>query len=111
MKFNVNIYRTVTEWIGDEDPNGYEQETEDISPEHPLTLRELVDNLVYGGYYELSCYPARGNSRNIWASTETQQDYRTGEYSQDTLHFSNLDGTPVNERNTRRIYRLAGLIK
>jgi hypothetical protein len=50
------------------------------------TFRELVSDLK-DLYIEPSEYPANRSSR-IWFTSEPEQDYITGEYRSESIHFS-----------------------
>ena len=119
-RYTVTIHETRLKWNdGAETSDDYTEETEDISPMimerngipayATYTLRELVGILEEYNY--LSSSPAYGDSHRLWANSEAEIDYRTGEDITRTMRFSNLDGSAVSDRDTRRIYRLAGLIK
>jgi len=91
---------------GDEDycPDG---ETEQLMVDEPVTFRGLVD--LMREHARPSCSPASGAPFE-WLSTEPEQDYRTGEWTERTLHFSRAN-PPHAARYWRLAMKAAGLIR
>jgi hypothetical protein len=91
---------------GDEDycPDG---ETEQLMVDEPVTFRGLVD--LMREHAHPSCSPASGAPFE-WLSTEPEQDYRTGEWTERTLHFSRAN-PPHAARYWRLAMKAAGLIR
>ena len=51
-----------------------------------VSFRELVD-LMRREYIHASQYPVTRSTR-IWFTSESNQDYRTGDYRNESIHFS-----------------------
>jgi hypothetical protein len=83
----ILISRTYETWTpddieaGDTDSRGFEFTDE------PVTFRELVDMIGREGFFRPSCSPATGSTFE-WLETEPDIDYRTGEQTTFSLHFS-----------------------
>ena len=64
-----------------------------------LTFRELVRAMR--DYPFVSCSPAIGATYE-WLHSESEQDYRTGDYTERSMHYSR-----DNPENKKRYWRLA----
>jgi hypothetical protein len=91
-------YEVVTEESaaeGDFADSGYEEEDE-----HADTLEDLAS--LVGGY---SWIEDSGN----WISTESQQDFRSGDYTSYDLHVTHVDGSKLSSSEYRRLKNLLGV--
>ena len=82
-------------------PDGESQSTDDS-----VTFRELV--YLMRDYSFSSCSPASGGV-NEWLSTEQEQDYMTGDWTEHSLHFSHDNPSRVR-KYWRKAMITAGLI-
>lgn len=76
-----------------------------IFEDEAFTFSQLVHELRE--YTQTSSYPCRG-SRHDWVTTESDQDYRTGDYTSYSLHFSHKN-SPRAEKYWAKALKLAGL--
>lgn len=83
-------------------PDGDSQVREDT-----LTFGELVCRMHE--YSRSSCSPARGATYE-WVSTEPEQDYRTGDYIERSMHYHH-ENPPACAKYWRIAMRAARLIK
>lgn len=74
-----------------------------------VTFRELVDLIGSRGFFDPSCSPASG-SRHEWLNTYPQQDYRTGDWERESIHFSPCNPLRL-EKYWKKAMRAAGIIK
>ena len=72
-----------------------------------MGFRELV--FAMREYPIVSCSPARGTTYE-WLMSETEQDYRTGEYTEKSLHYSH-DNPPRCAKYWRLAMKAAGQLK
>ena len=63
--------------------NGEAEDAGFIFESEPFTFRDLVRELRSYTHFSSSVV-----DRYTWASTEPEQDYRTGEYRSESLHFA-----------------------
>jgi len=73
----------------------------------PYTFRELVNELQR--YSEASCSPAHGETYE-WATSEGDIDYRTGEVTEYSLHYSR-NNPARNAKYWRLAMKAVGFIK
>lgn len=85
--------------------HGEAEETGFVFEDQAFTFRQLVDELRE--YIHTSSWPMRG-SRHDWVTTESDQDYRTGDYTSYSLHFSHIN-KPQNDKYWAKALKLAGL--
>ena len=74
--------------------------------EHEVGFRELVRML--SDYRHPSCWPASGGVRE-WLTNEASQDYRTGAWAENSIHFSH-ENAPRYAKYWRAAWRAAGII-
>lgn len=80
-----------------------------IREDEPVTVKDAI------GALRECCEPSSSPIRPEtvtgyeWASTEAQQDYRTGEYESRSIHVKRADGTRLSGRQLFRLFRAAGL--
>jgi hypothetical protein len=92
-----------------------EEDDEDYCPDNVLgdvetrwvSFSELI-SLMYQ-YTQPSCSPARGQTYE-WLSAYPEQDYRTGEWTERSIHFS-LHNAPRYAKYWRHAMRAAGIVK
>ena len=102
----INRYReTMQPW--DDSETEPDRESEDLSISEPVGFRELVS--LMRQHSECSSYPASGSTYE-WLSSESEPDYRTGESSRDSLHYSH-DNPARNAKYWRKAMKCAGFIK
>lgn len=75
--------------------------------EDTLTFGELVCRMHE--YTTPSCSPAQGTT-NEWVSAETEQDYRTGDFIERSMHYHH-ENHPRYAKYWSIAMRVAGLIK
>lgn len=87
------------------------EENEDFCPEATIesadelvSFRELV--ALMEAHPHPSSWPPSGSIRE-WVSTETEQDYRTGEFTECSLHYAH-DNPPGRAKYWRAAMRAAG---
>lgn len=81
-------YEVVTEEsaeYGEVADSGFAAENE------PVSFRELVD-MIRGEFIHASQSPV-SRSTHVWFTSESQQDYMTGEYRSESIHFSRENPT------------------
>jgi len=104
----ILIHQFETTYSAPEGDEDYCSEGESMETMHePVTFRELVD--LMREHAHPSCSPASGAPFE-WLSTEPEQDYRTGEWTERTLHFSRAN-PPHAARYWRLAMKAAGLIR
>jgi len=102
----INRFRKVTQpW--DDSETEPESETEELSISEPVGFRELVNLMRQHG--QCSCSPASGSTWE-WFSSESEPDYRTGESSTDSMHYSH-DNPARNAKYWVKAMRAAGYIR
>jgi len=72
-----------------------------------MGFRELV--LAMLDYSIVSCSPVRGTTYE-WLMSETEQDYRTGEYTERSMHYSH-ENPPHCAKYWRLAMKAAGLLR
>lgn len=72
----------------------------------PYTFRELVREME--NFPQCSCSPASGNTYE-WLSSYAEQNYRTGEYSSESIHFSRAN-PPRLAKYWRKAMSAAGIL-
>jgi hypothetical protein len=83
--------------------------------DRPSDVRDVVSALRECS--ELSTYPVRSladverANGCLWASTEHEQNYHTGEEIGYSVHLRMLDGSPVPSRVMWRVLKLARLVR
>lgn len=80
-----------------------------LTQNDPIGFRDLVWMMTNEGFRNPSSYPPSG-SMFEWLSTDTETDYRTGEHSYKTLHFS-MKNHPRKAKYWRKAMKAAGIIK
>jgi len=76
-----------------------------------MTFSELVRLLTNESILNPSSYlDAENVSHNEWLSCETYQDYRSGEWTEKSVHFAR-DNAPSKRKYWRWAWRAAGIIK
>ena len=78
-----------------------------VFQDEPYTFRELIDELRL--YSHASSYPCRG-SRYDWLTTQSYQDFQSGDYTSYSLHFSHKNN-PRAEKYWRKALQCAGFLK
>lgn len=75
------------EIVTEESAEGGEIEESGFSAENePVSFRELVD-MLKGEFIHASQSPVN-RSTHVWFTSEPEQDYMTGEYRSESIHFS-----------------------
>lgn len=77
-----------------------------IFEDRPYTFRELVREME--GFPECSCQPASGDTHE-WLTSYAEQDYRTGAYESESIHFSEKN-PPRLAKYWRKAMRAAGVL-
>lgn len=85
--------------------NGEAEEVGYVFQDEPYTFRELIDELR--NYSHASSYPCRGLPYD-WVTTESYQDFQTGDYRSYSLHFSSKN-SPKLEKYWAKALKMAGL--
>lgn len=75
--------------------------------EELFTFRELV--ALMQEHPHPSCSPAAGSTRE-WLSSDSEQDYRTGEWTVRTLHYSR-ENEFRNEKYWQAAMKAAGIVR
>jgi hypothetical protein len=83
----------------EDDEDDYCPEGESTTRSDTVTFRELVR--LMRQYCTPSCSPARGEVYE-WMMTEIEQDYRTGEWIDRSMHFAR-----INPARRAKYWRLA----
>ena len=83
----------------EDDEDDYCPEGESTTRSDTVTFRELVR--LMEDYRYPSCSPARGEVYE-WMMTEIEQDYRTGEWIDRSMHFAR-----INPARRAKYWRLA----
>ena len=102
MLYISKTYERVSEESAE---NGEAEEQGFVFQDEPYTFRELLDELRL--YSHASSYPCRG-SRYDWMTTESDQDYQSGDCTSYSLHFSHKN-SPRAEKYWAKALKLAGL--
>lgn len=104
----ISIFETTYEPAEDEEtdycPDG---RTHGVAEDKPVTFRELVGLLREFAHH--SCHPAQGETFE-WLSTNPEQDYMTGEWTERTIHFSHKN-RPHQSRYWRLAMKAAGFVR
>lgn len=82
------VYEIVTEESAQE---GEIEESGFSAQNEPVSFRELVD-MLKSEFIHASQSPAN-RSTEVWFTSEHEQDYTTGEYRLESLHFSRENPT------------------
>lgn len=90
----------------EDDEDDYCPEGDSYAEDLELSFRDLVD--MMRTYCNPSCSPARGEVYE-WTQAETEQDYRTGEFTERSIHYSR-DNPTKNAKYWRAAMAAAGLI-
>ena len=77
------IYEVVTEESAE---NGEIEESGFSAQNEPVSFRELVD-MLKGEFIHASQSPV-SRSTHVWFTSESEQDYMTGQYRSESIHFS-----------------------
>ncbi len=72
-----------------------------------VSFRELVE--LMRSHNQPSCYPAQGCTFE-WLSAETQQDYRTGEYTETSIHYAR-ENPPRCAKYWKAAMKAAGILR
>ena len=76
-----------------------------------MTFSELVRFITDTGAVMPSCSPPPQNpGPHDWLSCETYQDYRSGDWTEKSVHFAR-DNAPRLRKYWRKAWRAAGVIK
>lgn len=89
--------------------NGEAEEAGFVFENVPYTFRELVRLIRMEGFTQPSCWPASGNPHE-WLTTEFEPDYRTGEESIYSLHYSHNNPSRA-AKYWKAAFRAANIIK
>lgn len=94
-----------------EDDEGYPflDEGGFLTQNDPIGFRDLVYMMTREGFRNPSSYPPSG-SMFEWLATDTETDYRTGENSYKTLHYS-MKNHPRKVKYWKKAMKAAGIIK
>jgi len=102
----VNFVETVYP-APDDDEDDYCPDGDSSVYETGLSFKELVGYMTQ--YNQPSCYPAQGETYE-WLMAETEQDYRTGDYTHRSMHYHHKNA-PRYAKYWRIAMRAAGVIK
>lgn len=85
-------------------------ESMDDLADEKFSFKELVQKITMEGFFECSCFPAKGDVRE-WLSTQSEiVDCKTGELQVKSLHYSHKNNTRV-AKYWRKAFIAAGIIK
>jgi hypothetical protein len=104
----IRVTRIETTYPAPIDGDDYCPEPESVwANDDDVTFRELVR--LMREHLHPSCSPARGDTRE-WLTTEAEQDWRTGEYTEHSLHYSR-ENPPRAAKYWRAAMRAAGFAR
>ena len=100
----IKITRIATTYPAPEGEEDYCPDGEAECTDELVSFRELV--ALMEAHPHPSSWPPSGSIRE-WVSTETEQDYRTGEFTECSLHYAH-DNPPSRAKYWRAAMRAAG---
>ena len=100
----LKIARIATTYSAPEGEEDYCPDGEAECTDEMVSFRELV--ALMEAHPHPSSWPPSGSIRE-WVSTETEQDYRTGEFTECSLHYAH-DNPPSRAKYWRAAMRAAG---
>jgi hypothetical protein len=109
--FTIVLNEETTTWVDEEDPNGYELETEELSSEEIDSFEDLLDYMKYLAHdYSWgewsSSRPEVDVRRSDWITSYEEQDYiqrQTGDSTRASLHFNPSFGVSLDKGQIRQI--------
>ena len=108
MQLLVKTY--VYESVTDEDTEDIDEELID-EKEEICTLWE-VRNMICGA--EPSIWPVKSPndlSGHEWATVDTGQNWRNGEYGRESIFLYHTNGKPLKPHQLYRVWKIAGIAK
>ena len=114
--FTVTVYEETTTWVDEEDPDGYEQETDTLVEEEVYSFEDLLEelesnsNIRYNSWGEWSSSrPEVNGRRSDWITSYEEQDMRSGDSTRVSLHFNPARGVDLDKGQIRQIEKVLGM--
>ena len=110
--FTVTVYEETTTWVDEEDPDGYEQETEKLAEEEIYSFEDLLEELESNSNISYNSWGEWSSSRpdvSDWITSYEEQDMRSGDSTRVSIHFNPARGVDLDKGQIRQIEKALGM--